>query len=103
MAELKQIIQTWADEDGTATRKTFDYEGGKLVASNEQVFDAEPSAPAEDLAPFKGKLSNDFPGHAALDAAGIHTYTQLAKYADDYTAIAGIGKATAEKIVEALS
>jgi hypothetical protein len=53
----------------------------------------------EDL---KGKLPEDFPGHASLDAAGIHTYAQLRK-AGDVTEVKGIGEATAVKIAEALA
>lgn len=51
---------------------------------------------------LKGKLPDDFPGHAALVEAGINTYGQLRK-AGDVTAIAGIGPATAEKITAALA
>lgn len=53
----------------------------------------------EDL---KGKLPEDFPGHAALAEAGINTYAQLRK-AGDVTEVAGIGPATAKKIAEALA
>lgn len=52
--------------------------------------------------PLRGKLPEDFPGHAALEAAGITTYTQL-RNAGDVTEIDGIGPATAEKIGEALA
>lgn len=51
---------------------------------------------------LQGKLPDDFPGLAALDAAGIHTYAQL-RNAGDVTKIAGIGEATAAKIDEAMA
>ena len=47
------------------------------------------------------ELPADFPGHAALDAAGLTTLTQVREI-EDLTSIAGIGEATAEKITEAL-
>jgi hypothetical protein len=47
-------------------------------------------------------LPADFPGHAALTAAGITTYEQL-KAIPDLTEISGIGEATAKMIAEALS
>lgn len=62
---------------------------------------AEPLSEDEEPAELKGKLPDDFAGHSALDAAGIHTYGQLRKV-DDLTEIAGIGEATALKIREAL-
>lgn len=49
----------------------------------------------------KGKLPEEFPGHGALEAAGITTYAQLRK-AGDVTQVDGIGPATAEKIQAAL-
>lgn len=53
---------------------------------------------AEPPKPLKGKLPADFPGHAALEAAGVTTYAKLRKRLGDLTEIAGIGEATAEKI-----
>lgn len=64
----------------------------------------EDNKPAEEL---KGKLPDDFPGKAALDEADppVHTYNQVRKHLADGTLIdiPGIGKATAQKIEEALS
>jgi predicted flap endonuclease-1-like 5' DNA nuclease len=57
---------------------------------------------SEEPAPLKGRLPDDFPGRTALAEAGVNTYNQLSKYADDYTQIPGIGPATAEKITEEL-
>mgnify|MGYP003577716263 CR=1 FL=1 len=51
---------------------------------------------------LKGKLPEDFPGHAALSEAGINTFAQLRK-AGDVTEISGIGPATAAKIAERLA
>ena len=66
------------------------------AAPPEQI--TEPEHPKSEL---KGKLPEDFPGHAALLEAGIHTYAQLRK-AGELTEIPGIGEATAAKIAEAL-
>lgn len=66
----------------------------------------EPVPAAQEVpAELKGKLPDDFPGKVALDAAEppIHTYGQLAKFADDYTQIPGIGPAAAKKIAEVLA
>src|SRR6185503_15787613 len=62
-------------------------------------------ADAEEAVELKGRLPEDFPGKADLDAADppIHTYKQLSKFADDYTKIPGIGPKTAEKIKERLA
>lgn len=51
--------------------------------------------------PKTGKLPEDFPGHAALEAAGITTYAK-ARAVSDLTTIPGIGEATAAAITEAL-
>lgn len=56
----------------------------------------------ESQTPPRGKLPADFPGHAALEAAGITTYGQLRKVSD-LTTITGIGEATASKIEEAMA
>lgn len=62
---------------------------------------AEPMPDLVEPEALKGKLPEDFPGHAALADAGINTYGQLAKV-EDVTTIPGIGEATAAKIAEAL-
>lgn len=66
-----------------------------------EVVQAEAEAEKQEAAQPKGKLPEDFPGHGALEAAGITTYAQLRK-AGDVTEIPGIGKATAEKIAAEL-
>lgn len=54
------------------------------------------------MSDLRGKLPEDFPGKAALEAAGITTYAQL-RDAGDVTEIEGIGPATKEKIDERLA
>lgn len=78
-------------------RAQFD-ERGFLVT--EPVADApEP----EHVKPKRGKLPEDFPGHAALEAEGITTYAKVRKRLDSLTEIPGIGEATAEKIKAAMN
>lgn len=52
-----------------------------------------------------GKLPEDFPGHGALEAAGITTYAKVRAIAerDELTNVEGVGDATAAKIKEALA
>lgn len=83
--ELPASVREFVNDDGT-------YKGDGTPESE----DAK-SAPKE----LKGKLPEDFPGHAALEAEGITTYAKLRK-AGDVTGVPGIGKATAEKIATAL-
>ncbi|HKS27824.1 MAG TPA: hypothetical protein VJS44_08395 [Pyrinomonadaceae bacterium] len=63
--------------------------------------DAEPETEGKSL---RGKLPEDFPGQAALEAEGVGTYAQARKRVKDgtLTDIPGIGDATAAKIAEAL-
>jgi hypothetical protein len=79
------------DADETAVRKS-------LGDTFEQVEQKEAEI---DGAKLKGKLPDDFPGHAALETAGITTYAQLRK-AGNLDDIVGIGPATAQKIRESL-
>lgn len=75
-------------------------ESAQIAAVREEfrgVDDSEIAAPVE----LKGPLPADFPAHDLLHDAGINTYTQLSKV-DDYTTIAGVGPATAEKIANRL-
>jgi hypothetical protein len=69
----------------------------ETAVAEEPVEEEKPEAPEE----LKGKLPEDFPGHAALAEAGINTYGQLRKVGD-LTEVKGIGEATAAKIAEAL-
>lgn len=61
--------------------------------------EGEEEAPAE----LKGRLPEDFPGHAALEAEGLTTYAKVRKQLDSITEVPGIGDATAERIREAMS
>lgn len=81
------------DADETAIRK-LPTDSAEDVERREAELESE----GKEL---KGKLPEDFPGHSALAAAGITTYSQLRK-AGDVTDVVGIGPATAEKIAEAL-
>lgn len=110
MAEqLVKIVQTWIDDEtGQTTEIAFTYEGGKQTSADAKVINTVPSSVEEEQHPEsvgapKGKLPADFPGMKALDKAAIHTYTQLSKHADDYTAIPGIGDKTAVEIAEAIA
>jgi hypothetical protein len=58
------------------------------------------------MSDLKGKLPDDFPGKAALEAAGITTYAQLRKTMETenwFNEVPNIGEATAEKIDERLA
>jgi hypothetical protein len=80
-----------------------DGEGGQTAAEDSAPSSTEPAEPEPEPAQPKGKLPDDFPGHAALDAFGIHTYGQLRKALADEVKIPGIGDATKTKIEEALA
>jgi hypothetical protein len=49
------------------------------------------------------KLPDDFPHLSTLNAAGINTELQLAKYSEDYTKIPGIGPSGAKDIEAAVA
>lgn len=51
----------------------------------------------------KGKLPEDFPHLSVLNEAGIGTYAQLNKHAEDYTTIPGIGAPRAAEITAAVA
>jgi hypothetical protein len=59
----------------------------------------------DEAEPLKGKLPADFPHLDVLHKHEplINTYGQLAKYADDYTKIKGIGPSGAQDIIDALA
>lgn len=60
-----------------------------------------PMEPEKVESPTQGKLPEDFPARAALEAEDITTYAQV-RNVKDLTSISGIGPATAEKIAKAL-
>lgn len=106
--ELPPSVRAFVNDDGsykgdnTPEKKDARHEQSKGEA------DSDPNAVAKNVSDEergpevkKGKLPDDFPGHAALSNAGITTYAQLRK-AGDVTALEGIGPATADKIKTAL-
>jgi hypothetical protein len=82
-------------------RANFDDRGFYVEAAKtvtEAETEEQPTTPQ-----LRGKLPDDFPGHAALEAEGITTYAKVRKRLADLTDIPGIGDATAEKISAAMS
>lgn len=57
----------------------------------------------EESKPLRGPLPEDFPGHGALENAGLTTYAKVRKSLDALEEVDGIGPATAEKIREAMN
>lgn len=87
-----------------AHREYFDEQGVWINAKKVEASKTTAVEGDEQTHPvtLKGKLPEDFPGLAALEAAGITTYAQLRK-AGDVTEIDGIGPATTAKIHAALA
>ncbi|MDT5061520.1 MAG: hypothetical protein QOH63_1979 [Acidobacteriota bacterium] len=86
------------DQDETAIAKGLGDD--EVKPSEEAEVDSEESGASLP----QGKLPDDLPGHAALEAEGVTTYAQLRKRisAGTLIEIPGIGDATAAKIKEAL-
>lgn len=64
-----------------------------------------PEPAAVDPSTLRGALPDDFPGHAALEEADLDTYGRVRHFVHnngDLTSIAGIGEATANKILVAI-
>lgn len=107
---LPPSVRAFVNDDGsykgdnTPEAETARHEESKGEADSDPNAVAKSPMQAErsDSPKKQGKLPDDFPGYAALAAAGISTYAQLRK-AGDVTKIEGIGPATAEKIETALS
>jgi hypothetical protein len=78
-------------------RARFDDRGFYVEIATEVTEKEQPVGPQ-----LRGKLPEDFPGHAALEAEGITTYAKVRKRLADLTDIPGIGDATAEKISAAM-
>lgn len=72
----------------------------------EEVEAAEETSRAQEAAPLRGKLPEDFPGRKALDDAGHGTWgkvrTLVGKGDKWYDDVPGIAGPTAKKIQEAL-
>lgn len=88
---------------GIAGLDAFEVKVQRLLADYAAVDDAEVLllASGDEGAVDADDLPDDFPGLAALEAAGITTYSEL-EAVEDFTTIPGIGAATAAKITEAL-
>jgi hypothetical protein len=62
----------------------------------------EAAAESTDASAKRGKLPEDFPHKAELDAAGYDTYAKVRKLGGDYTEVAGVGEARGKEIDAAL-
>lgn len=60
------------------------------------------AVPEAEAKPVRGPLPEDFPGHGALESAGLTTYAKVRKNLDTLEDLDGIGPATADKIREAM-
>ena len=86
------------DKEGNATGKLVEREIEPAeLAAYAAVGYKEGSLPAATKT-SKGKLPEDFPGYAALEAEGITTYAKVRKQLDALEEVPGIGRSTAEKI-----
>ena len=101
MRDQKQTIEL-IDIHGpfAGQSRTYSISAGEAAVNNgfarlpdeDVVEDAEPS----------GDLPKDFPGCAELVAVGLGTYEEVPTVLADLTDLPGIGKVTAQKILEAL-
>jgi hypothetical protein len=94
-------------DDLTAQTQAKIEESGDLLAAAGKDTGATLSAETADASTsktLKGKLPEDFPGRAALEAGGVTTYAQVRKLrdGDGLTSVAGVGDATASQIEEAI-
>lgn len=102
-------------EDGTLNTDRYYYRPGTTepemrpeFASEAAAASASTTAPAAGEAeaeqrPLRGPLPEDFPGHGALENAGLTTYAKVRKNLDTLEELDGIGPATADKIREAMN
>jgi hypothetical protein len=79
---------------GPATDVAADSPVGDTGDKSANDLAKEQSAPKA----LRGKLPDDFPGRASLEAAGITTYAQARKRLETLEEIEGVGAATATKI-----
>jgi len=86
-----------AEAEALGWKKYTPAQTSGVTIKNEEGDVISPEAPA-----LKGKLPEDFPGHASLEAAGLTTYAKVRKSLDTLEEVEGIGPATAEKIREAV-
>jgi hypothetical protein len=80
-------------------------EHGNLKAGGDTDDESDDGSQKPVNTALRGKLPEDFPGHAPLDAAGITTYGGVRKQmkGEGLTAVPNIGDATAAKIEEAMA
>lgn len=101
------------NHDETAKRNAAEAEASEGVESQKAVQELQmekaEQAPADPTTPppatngkAAGKLPEDFPHRAALEAEGITTFAKLRK-AGDMTEIPGIGPKSAADIADALA
>jgi hypothetical protein len=88
-----------SDSGGIAAMPEVEEQLSAAARGGEKVNDGE----QDNVKQLRGKLPEDFPGHAALEAEGVTTYAQVRKRIKEGTlkGIPGIGDATAAKIEEA--
>lgn len=93
--QIEAFLSSYKDPNAATEKTEETVAAPEAPASTEQTEEEK----TEAAKPKQGKLPEDFPGYAALDEAGIHTYAQLRKV-KDLLEVPGIGPATAEKIKE---
>jgi hypothetical protein len=88
----------------TINEEDFDPAIHKQVADESEQKGADPASPPPNPE-LRGRLPEDFPGLAALNAFDppIHTYAQARKAMKDDVKIPGIADATRAKIIAALA
>lgn len=81
--------------------EAFEARVKELIAEEKE--EKEPTAVATKSTSEKsGKLPEDFPHRAELEAAGITTYAQARKLNGDYSSVPGVGTAKGKEIDAAL-
>ncbi len=105
--EPEPTVDEAPTETGALTEAEEPSDGSETASnSGDAELAIEAAAHAtEDKAQLKGALPPDFPGHAALEGAGVTTYAQARKAfrkETGWTHIDGIGPATNTALAEAL-
>lgn len=75
----------------------------EIAAAEAAAAAKAPAESANEPKALRGKLPEDFPGAAALEAAGVTTYAGVRKQLESLEDIDGVGPATAEKIRDAMN